>query len=97
MNIVIIGTAGNVDNNLVGMLSREKLNVTKPDKSEAALQHCSSRFDILPVTGSGTSVTDLLLAGVDKADLVVAATDVDEVNIVASGTSPAFWKSLTLY
>lgn len=83
MNIVIIG-AGNVGYDLGGMLSREKHDVTILDKSEAALQHCSNRFDILPVTGSGTSVADLLRAGVDKADLVVAATDIDEVNMVAS-------------
>jgi trk system potassium uptake protein len=83
LNIVIIG-AGDVGYDLGGMLSGEKHDVTVLDKQQTALERCSNRFDILPVEGSGTSVSDLLRAGVGKADLVVAATDVDEVNMVAS-------------
>lgn len=83
MNIVIIG-AGDVGFDLGGMLSGEKHDVTIIDKNQAALERCTSRFDILPVEGSGTSVPDLMRAGVSKADMVVAATDIDEVNMVAS-------------
>jgi trk system potassium uptake protein len=83
LNIVIIG-AGDVGKDLGGMLSREKHDVTVIDKKSEALQKCSERFDLLTIEGSGTSVRDLYRAGVNKADLVVVATDIDEVNMVAS-------------
>ena len=48
------------------------------------LSSISYRFDVLPVQGSGTARADLLRAGARVTDLVIAATDRDETNIVAA-------------
>lgn len=66
------------------MLSREKHDVTVLDVDRAALARCAEHSDILTIEGSGTSAIDLLKAGVNTAHLVIAATDIDEVNMVAS-------------
>jgi trk system potassium uptake protein TrkA len=83
MKIVIIGS-GDVGIDLSSMLSREKHDVTVLDIDKDALTRCSEYNDILTIEGSGTSALDLVRAGVTDANLVIAATDLDEINMVAS-------------
>jgi trk system potassium uptake protein len=83
MKIVIIGS-GDVGIDISTMLSREKHDVTVLDIDKEALARCTEYNDILTIEGSGTSALDLVKAGVSDANLVVAATDSDEVNMVAS-------------
>lgn len=83
MKIVIIGS-GDVGIDLSSMLSREKHDVTVLDIDKEALARCSEYNDILTLEGSGTSALDLVRAGVSDANLVIAATDLDEINMVAS-------------
>jgi len=83
MKITIIG-AGEIGQYLAGMLATEKKDVTLLDRDAESLNNVSSRYDLLTVCGSATSPKSLLKAGVRDADLVIAATDVDEVNILAS-------------
>ena len=83
MKIVIIGS-GDVGFDLSTMLSREKHDVIVIDQDKNALVKASENNDILTLHGSGTSASDLLKAGVDKADLVISATNIDEINMVAS-------------
>jgi trk system potassium uptake protein len=83
LKIVIIGS-GDVGIDLSTMLSREKHDVVVLDTDRAALAHSTENSDILAIEGSGTSAVDLIKAGVQKADLVIAATNIDEVNMMAS-------------
>lgn len=83
MKIVIIGS-GEIGFHLSKLLSVEQHDVTVLDHDEKALEILNEACDVLTVKGEATSIEVLLAAGVDKADLIVAATDVDEINMVAS-------------
>ena len=81
MNIIIVG-CGKVGFSLAEQLVREKHNITVMDPDEETLQRASDAMDIMTVSGSGSSAVDLRQAGADEADLMVAATSSDEVNMV---------------
>lgn len=83
MKIVIIG-AGEVGFYLGGLLSRSNHDVIILDNDKEALKRVSEKLDVLTVEGNATSPNVLVEAGVQKADIVVAATSVDEVNMIAS-------------
>lgn len=83
MKIVIIG-AGEVGFYLGGLLSKNKHDVIILDRDKEALARVSEKLDVLTIEGNATSGTDLIHAGVESADIVVAATSVDEVNMIAA-------------
>lgn len=83
VNIVIIG-AGDVGFELSKLLSSERHDVVLLDTDGAALQRIRDELDVLTVEGSGTSPGALVEARARDADLLIAVTDVDEVNIIAS-------------
>ena len=80
--MIIIG-AGEVGYDLGAMLSQEKHDVVILDRDKEALRLCGEN-DVLTIEGNATSAQDLQRAGVADADLVVAATNLDEVNMVAA-------------
>ncbi len=82
MRIVVIG-AGHVGRTVVEALHDEH-EVTVIDPDGACVAALSYRFDVHGVTGNGASRRTLAEAGVDKADLVIASTSRDEVNLVAT-------------
>ena len=82
MRILVIG-AGQVGTSVSAALHAAH-EITIVDLDETLLGHITNRYDVMTVTGNGTSRSVLLHAGVDKADLVIVATDRDEVNIVAA-------------
>ena len=88
MRILIIG-AGNAGRHLAGKLSEERHDIVIIDNDEDALQEISAQFDIQTVQGEGSSPRVLEEAGLSKADLVVAVTDRDEVNILACAYAQA--------
>ncbi len=59
-------------------------DVTVLDLDADRLSAVSYGFDVLSVQGSGTARSDLLRCGIRGTDLVIAATDRDETNIVAA-------------
>ena len=81
MKIIIIGN-GKVGYTLARQLSGEDHDLVLIDRSAAALQNADSTLDILCTEGSGASIKVLLEAGVRQADLVIAVTGSDELNIV---------------
>ena len=81
MKIIIIGN-GKVGYTLARQLSGENHDLVLIDKNPDALRNAEGVLDILCTEGSGASIQVLLEAGVRGADLVVAVTGSDELNIV---------------
>ncbi len=81
MKIIIIGN-GKVGFTLARQLSGENHELVLIDQSAQALQSADTTLDVLCVVGSGASIRVLLSAGVRDADLVIAVTGSDELNIV---------------
>jgi trk system potassium uptake protein len=82
LRIIVIGT-GEVGIDLSLMLSHEKQDVIVIDQDRTALEKCAEHNDVMAIEGSGTSPSILQQAGAADADLVIAATNSDEVNMVA--------------
>lgn len=83
MKIIIIG-AGEIGYDLASVLSKEKHDVIVLDREKECLSKASDTLDVLVKEGNATSAKDLADAGVSDADIVIAVTSVDEVNMIAS-------------
>jgi trk system potassium uptake protein TrkA len=81
---IVIAGAGEVGYELSKVLSLEKHDVTVIDQRKKCLQRVLDNLDVLSVEGNATSPNVLVEAGAQNADLMVAVTSVDEVNIIAS-------------
>jgi trk system potassium uptake protein TrkA len=79
---VIIG-AGEVGFNTARMLSHEGHDVVLVEQSEALVERAAEQLDALVIQGNGASPKLLKEAGVQRSDLLVAASSSDEVNIIA--------------
>ena len=77
----VIG-CGKVGETLVEQLIREGHDITVIDKSSAAVEEITSTSDVFGVVGNGADVSVLRKAGTEKAELVIAVTSGDEVNIL---------------
>jgi trk system potassium uptake protein TrkA len=82
MKIVIAG-AGEVGSHLAKMLSSENHELTLIDNDQNKLEVLANRNDLLSVYGNATSINDLKNAGVEKADLFIAVTPHESLNITA--------------
>ena len=81
MKIIIVG-CGNVGATLAEQLSTEGHDITVIDTREQLVENISNSYDVLGVVGNGTSFNTQLEAGVDEADLLVAVTGSDELNLL---------------
>ena len=86
MRIIIVGI-GKVGYVLAENLSKNNHHVTMIDKNINAIQKAEDHMEILTIKGSGVSTNVLLDAGVQTADLLIAVTNSDEVNMVACLTA----------
>ncbi|QKI88307.1 Trk system potassium transporter TrkA [Thiomicrorhabdus xiamenensis] len=82
MNIVILG-AGQVGSSLAEVLANENNDVTVVDIDRLHLQRLQDRLDIRTVFGHASHPDILMQAGLEDADMLIAATQNDETNIVA--------------
>lgn len=82
MKIIILG-AGQVGRTLAENLVSEDNDITLIDNEEARLENLQDKHDLRVVTGSASSPLVLREAGAMDADLLVAVTSSDEVNMVA--------------
>lgn len=82
MKIVIIG-AGQVGSSLAENLASEANDITLIDTEEQSLQELRDRLDIRTVHGRGSHPEILEQAGIQDADMLVAVTTHDEVNMIA--------------
>ena len=83
MRIVIAG-AGEVGTHLAKMLTAHKHDIVVIDTDEDRLNNINSHYDILTIQGSCTSFEKLKDANIKKADLFIAVTHTEEVNITAA-------------
>ena len=83
MKIVIAG-AGVVGESLCSELSAEGNDVILIEKEEKILNKIVETYDITGLVGNGASYETLLEAGTDTADIFIAATESDELNIISS-------------
>jgi trk system potassium uptake protein TrkA len=81
MNILIVG-AGQVGYFLCERLSMEGHQVTLVDRDQEQLQAAEDRLNVMGVQGNGASAETMEQAGIKEADIVMAVTDLDEVNIL---------------
>ena len=82
MKIIIVG-AGEVGFHCAQKLSEEGQDVVVIDKDPLQIKRITDNLDVQAVTGSGTSPETLKSAGIVGADMLVAATDSDEANLIA--------------
>lgn len=81
MQIIIVG-CGNVGRTLVEQLSKEGHHITVIDMNAQIVKELSDKYDVLGVIGNGASHSVQLEAGVNKADLLIAVTGKDELNLL---------------
>lgn len=82
MNIIILG-AGQVGGTLAENLVREENDITLIDTCPERLRELQNRLDIGTLVGSGSYPDVLRQAGAENADMIIAVTNSDEVNLVA--------------
>jgi len=83
MYIVVIGL-GEVGRHLLGVFQSEGHDVVAVDNSADAIAYAEEHHDVASLQGYGASQEVLQRAGVADADLVVAVSDHDEVNLIAA-------------
>lgn len=81
LNIIIVG-CGKVGITLVEQLTKEGHDITVVDKNPQKIQSLAELYDIMGIVGNGASFSVLIEAGIDNADLVIAVTDSDELNLL---------------
>lgn len=81
MKIVIVG-CGNVGTALVEQLSGEGHNITVVDEKEELVQGITNTYDVMGIIGNGAVYSVQLEAGVGEADLLIAVTGQDELNLL---------------
>ncbi len=82
MKIIVVG-CGNVGKKIVEMLCLEKEHdITVVDTRSAVINTLVNQHDVMGVIGSGTSVDTLIDAGVRNADILIAVTASDEINLL---------------
>ena len=89
LKIIIIG-AGKVGCQIAKTLSSEKHDVTLIEKDDVIRQSAQNSLDVLTILGNGANVRTLEEAGIKQADMVIAVTSSDEVNMIACMTAKQF-------
>lgn len=82
MKVVIIGD-GKVGSTITNELSGEGHDIVVIDQDPAVLTNASNTMDIISVQGNGASIAVQERAGIPDADLLIAATSLDEVNMLS--------------
>ena len=81
LNIIIVG-AGKVGITLADMLTQEGNNIVIIDKNQTLVNRLSTTYDIMGIVGNGSSYSTLIEAGIENADIMIAVTDSDELNLL---------------
>lgn len=81
MQIIIVG-CGNVGTTLAEQLSKEGHNISVVDMNAAKVEDVSNRYDVMGIVGNGASFLVQNEAGISDADLMIAVTASDELNLL---------------
>ncbi len=81
MKIIIVG-CGKVGKTLAEELNKEDNEVTVIDRRYAEVESLSNKFDVMGVVGNGASYKTQMEAGIKKADILIAVTGSDELNLL---------------
>ena len=80
--IIIVG-AGEVGSFLAQKLSAEQHEVTVIEENPKKVENLTSEIDALVILGNGASPSSLSKAGASSADLIIAVTEKENVNMLA--------------
>jgi len=95
MKIIIAG-AGEVGFYLTKMLAQEYHDITVIDINREVLGVVQAHHDVITIEGSATSIATLKEAGIQRADLLIAVTQLEEVNILTAALGKKLGAKLTI-
>lgn len=81
MNVIIVG-CGKVGETLACELTKEGNNITVVDRDAAIVERLCARYDVMGIVGNGATTDVQKEAGIDDADLFIAVTGSDELNLL---------------
>ena len=93
MKIIIAG-GGKVGQTLARQLATEGHDLTLIDRDLMVLEATQERYDAMVVAGNCASMEVLLSAGIQDAELLIAVTDMDEINLLCCMTAHGLNKKL---
>lgn len=82
MQIIIVG-CGNVGTTIAQQLSKEGHNITVIDMDGHKVEAVANHYDVMGIVGTGASFSVQNEAGIEKADLMIAVTASDELNMLS--------------
>lgn len=82
MKIIVVGL-GEAGRSLIKLLDGSGHDITVIDKDRTCVEMITDRYTVNGVTGSGASLDTLMKAGADTADVLIALTHIDEINLLA--------------
>lgn len=80
---IVVGGASSVGKSIVGYLSLGNNDIVVVDENKLLLDEISKEFDVQPIQGSISHPDVQEMAEMKNADMLIAVTDVDEVNLIA--------------
>lgn len=81
MKIIVCG-AGSIGQSIVSYLNKGNNDIAVIDHNQRRLDELSKEYDVLPILGEASHPDILEKAGANNADLILAVTDIDEVNMI---------------
>ena len=81
MQIIIIG-CGKVGRTLAEQLQEEESDITLVDVSSTVINSLQDDIDAMGIVGNGASINTLMEAGIENADILIAVTGSDEMNLL---------------
>lgn len=82
MQIIIVG-CGNVGTTIAQQLSKEGHNITVIDMDGHKVEAVANHYDVMGIVGNGASFSVQNEAGIETADLMIAVTASDELNMLS--------------
>ena len=81
LKIIVVG-CGKVGETLTDQLTREGHEVTLIDKDPTKVHDLTNMYDVMGIVGTGASYSVQMEAGIESADLLIAVTESDELNLL---------------
>lgn len=81
LNIIIVG-GGKVGTTIIEQLIKEGHDITVIDNDAACVQEITNAYDVMGIVGNGASYSVQMEAGIADADLIIAVTASDELNLL---------------